>query len=59
MHLQRVKSKKTLKKFIFCWHLEGQWLNEQDPELDPELDPDQLVRGTDPLHNVTDPEHYL
>ncbi len=47
------------KKIIFCWHLEGHWRKEQDP------DPHQLVEGTDPririrdpYQNVTDPEHW-
>jgi hypothetical protein len=41
------------KKIIFCWHLEDQWREEQDPEPGP------LVRGTDPdpYLNFMDPEH--
>jgi hypothetical protein len=42
MYLQKEKSKKTLKKIIFCYHLEGHLRKYQDPEPDP------LVRGMDP-----------
>jgi hypothetical protein len=41
MYLQKVKSKKTLEKNIFCW---SHWWKEKDPEPEP----DPLVRGTDP-----------
>jgi hypothetical protein len=45
---------KEYEKLFFCWHLEGHWRKEQDP--------DPLVKGTDPrdpdpYQNVTDPEH--
>ncbi len=34
------EQKNVLKKLVFCWHLEGQWRKQQDP--------DPLVRGMDP-----------
>ncbi len=41
MFLQKVISRKNcVKKFVFCWHLEGQWRTKQDP--------DPLVRGMNP-----------
>ncbi len=47
MYLQKVTSRKNcVKKFVFCWHLEGQWRKYQDPDQDQY--PDPLVRGMDP-----------
>jgi hypothetical protein len=47
MYLQKGIS---IKKSIFCWHLEGHSRKEQDPDPDQHLDPH-------PHPNVTDPEH--
>jgi hypothetical protein len=47
MYLQKVISRKTSKKIVFCWRLEGQLVRAS---ADP--DPDQQ-------QNVMDPEHWL
>jgi hypothetical protein len=58
----RLKTWRT--KIIFCWHLEGHWRKEKDPEPYPH--PDPFVKGTwfedpfphpDQYQNVTGPEH--
>jgi hypothetical protein len=46
MYLQKVITKKTKKKIIFCWRLEGHWRKQQNPDPDPDRDP--LVRDMDP-----------
>jgi hypothetical protein len=48
-----------MKKFFFCI-LKVTIRKESDPELDPDSKPkpDPLVRGKDPHHNVTDPQHW-
>ncbi len=38
------RSKLKSKKLFFCWHFEGQWRKQQDPDLHP----DSLVRGMAP-----------
>ncbi len=51
MYLQKGISIKTWRKnCIFCWHLEGHWWKEQDPEPDPH--PDPLVKGADPTIRI-------
>jgi hypothetical protein len=35
-------------KKIFCWHFEGNWRKQQDP------DPNPLVSGMDPYKNFMD-----
>jgi hypothetical protein len=54
MYLQKVICRKTFFKLVFCWRLEGQLFELQDP--DPHRDPDPLVRGMDPrirIHTKT------
>ena len=58
MYLPKVNRRKTLKKLVFCRHLEGQWRKCQDP--DPGFGSISQRHGSadpDPHQNVMDQEH--